>query len=151
MKTLFTASQFTPTAYDSAEQKAKFATQFVRFVEADFKRTLFPKWFYKALSCTFGHIAHYDQNGFYHTWFRDTRAKLAFLDRTLEFPRYGDPKFTYSDVETVLARWVAESKKADYYRGRLASETEAAERAELARLTFKYQNPDGTTKPVGSV
>ena len=134
----FDASMFTPTAFDTAADKAKFANHFVRFVESDFKRTLFPKWFYTRLSMTFGHIAHYDIHGFYDTWFRDTRAKLEFLKHTAAGHGYGLPAFTYSDVEDALTAWVRESKKMDYYAGFLATEIEMAERAELARLTYKY-------------
>ena len=150
-KTPFTAAQFTPTAWDTAADKAKFANQFVRFVESGFKDTLFPKWFYTRLSMTFGHIAHFDRGGFYGTWFRSTRAKLDFLRQTVEWPGYGDPAFTYSDVEKAVAVWVRERKLVDYYLGRLAGETELAERTELARLTAKYHNPDGTLKPLGTV
>ena len=32
----FTADQFTPTRWEAAEEKARFARQFIRFVESDF-------------------------------------------------------------------------------------------------------------------
>lgn len=65
---MFTANQFTATKWESAEQKAKFANHFVRFVKSGFKPTLFYSWFYKRLSMTFGHIAHFNRQGFWHTW-----------------------------------------------------------------------------------
>lgn len=150
---LFSASQFTPTAYDTAEDKAKFAAHFVRFVRSDFKRSLFPKWFYTRLSMTFGHIAHYDIDGFYSVQCSTTARKLDFLKQTVEFPSFmgGDPAYTYSDVERALALWVKQERVIDLYAGKLAMETELAEREQLARLTFKYQQPDGTLKPLGTV
>lgn len=137
---LFKAEQFTPTRHDSAADKARFANVFVRFVESGFKETLFPKWFYTRLSMTFGHIAHYNQQGFYFEQFSSTRRRIEFLRQTVGFPSMmgGDPHFTYSDVERVLAQWVRERKLLDYYMGWLATETEQAERDELARLTLKY-------------
>lgn len=147
----FTPEMFTPTAYDTAADKAKFANHFVRFVESDFKRTLFLKWFYTRLSMTFGHIAHYDIHGFYATFFTRTADKLDFLVQTRDAGGFGSPAHTYSDVEAALKTWLHESRKVDYYHGKLMTEVELAERAELARLAFKYLNPDGTTKPLGSV
>jgi hypothetical protein len=87
---------------------------------------------------TFGHIAHYNLHGFYGTFFDNTRSKIEFLAQTVSGGGYGDPKYTYSDVEKVLSAWVRDRKLVDYYRGRLDAEVEQAEKSELARLTFKY-------------
>ena len=103
---LFTAEQFTPTKFDTAEDKAKFANHFVRFVESDFKSTLFPKWFYTRLSMTFGHIAHYNQSGFYSEFFESTMDKVRFLEQTRLAGCYGSPEHTYCDVERVIVKWV---------------------------------------------
>lgn len=140
MKAIFAASQFTPTQWNTAADKAKFANQFVRFVESGFKPTLFPKWFYQRLSMTFGHIAHYNQGGFFAEFFEDDQGKLRFLDQTVNasFAGVGDPAFTYSDVERVLKTWVIEQDLIAKYRAQIASANEAAERAELARLQAKY-------------
>ena len=146
----FTASQFTPTEWDSAEQKAKFANHFVRFVESEFSPNLFYDWFYKRLSMTFGHIAHYNRAGFYETWFSSTEARLRFLEvsegRTGLYalpPKgmgpCGDPHFSYSDVERILMSWVFMNELTSEYRKKLATETEASDRAELARLKQKYE------------
>lgn len=146
---IFSASQFTPTQWDSAEQKAKFANQFVRFVESDFKNTLFPNWFYNRLSMTFGHIAHYNQLGFYETFFTTTADKVEFLaisagERGLYAlpPRglgpCGDPAFTYCDVERELMGWVTKNELLKKYRQLLSVEREMGERTELERLQHKY-------------
>lgn len=106
-KRVFTADQFTPTEWSTAEDKAKFANQFVAFVESDFNRSKFPKWFYTRLASTFGHIAHYNQDGFYATWFENTESKMEFLEKTMAYPCYGSSSHTYSDVEIALQNWLA--------------------------------------------
>ncbi len=126
---LFTASQFTPTKFDTAEDKAKFANHFVRFVESDFRSTLFPKWFYTRLSMTFGHIAHYNQSGFYSEFFESTMDKVRFLEQTRLAGCYGSPEHTYCDVERVIVKWVRDSGIESLYRERLAEEIKAKEMA----------------------
>lgn len=102
----FSASEFTATEWSSPEDKAAFANHFIVFVKSDFKRTLFPKWFYKRLSICFGMIAHYNIDGFYATYFDSREGKINFIRQCLSYPAYGDPKFTYSDVEKVLHKWL---------------------------------------------
>lgn len=105
MKTLlFTASQFTTTKWDDAEQKAKFANQFFRFVRSGYKFTVFPKWFYNRLSMTFGHIAHYNRCGFFEEFFVTAEGLQRFADITRQWPCYGDPEYTYSDVERAIQK-----------------------------------------------
>ena len=55
----FSATLFTPTKWDTAEDKEKFANHFVRFVNSGYKHKLFYKWFYQRLSNTFHHIARH--------------------------------------------------------------------------------------------
>lgn len=97
----FTADQFTPTKFSTAEDKAKFANHFVRFVEGGYKWSVFPKWFYNRLSMCFGHIAHYNRLGFYETFFLDN-ATIADFKRATMGTIYGDPAWTHSDVERAL-------------------------------------------------
>ena len=56
----FVAADFVPTQWDTAEQKAKFANALLTFVAQDFPRSKFHESFYRRLSNTFGHIAHYN-------------------------------------------------------------------------------------------
>ena len=130
---------YTATKFSTAEDKAKFERQFKTFVLADFPASKFPKWFYTRLSMTFGHIAHYNQGGFYDTWFTNTQGKLDFLYRTAEYPNAGDPAWTFSDVERALSAWVRDIRLIGVYTDKLNSETEKAERAQLAQLQGKYQ------------
>ena len=134
----FTADKFTPTQWDTAEKKAAFAATFIKFVQSDFVRDKFSKPFYQRLSMTFGHIAHYDQHGFFETFFTSTQDKVRFLRQTLAHPCYGDPAWTYSDVERALQGWLRANGIMEKYERRLAAEAEAEERALLARLQGKY-------------
>lgn len=106
MEQVFSANQFTATKWETAEQKAKFANHFVRFATNGCRATMFPQWFYTRLSMTFGHIAHYDRSGFYSTWFSDRAGASEFFDRVAGWVAYGDPEYTYSDVERALQQWV---------------------------------------------
>ncbi len=134
----FPSTQFTATQWSTVQDKATFAKQFVRFVQSDFAARHFTERFYRRLSKTFGHIAHYNRAGFWDTFFTTTADKVRFLEQTLQDPCYGDPAWTYSDVERALQAWLRANGTLDRYRQRLAEETEAAERAELARLQKKY-------------
>lgn len=129
---------FTPTKWDTAQDKSRFAKQFVRFVKSDFSERLFSQAFYKRLSLSFGHIAHFNRHGFYQTFFASTAGKVRFLWQTLQHGCWGDPAFTYSDVERALQSWLRENGVLDRFERKLAEEQEAAERAELARLQAKY-------------
>jgi hypothetical protein len=132
------SSHFTPTQWDTAQEKAAFAKHFMQFVRSDFTAKHFTDKFYRRLSNTFGHIAHYNRGGFWETFFTTTADKVRFLEQTLQHPCYGDPAWTYSDVERSLQAWLRAEGTLDQYRQRLTEETEAAERTELARLQRKY-------------
>ena len=135
----FDASQFTPTQWNTAQDKAMFAKQFVRFVQSDFAAGHFTEKFYRRLANTFGHIAHYDRGGFWGTFFTTIADKVQFLEMTIQYPCYGDPAWTYSDVERVLREWLRADGTLERCRERLAQETEAGERAQLARLQAKFR------------
>jgi hypothetical protein len=60
------------------------------------------------------------------------------LEQIVQYPCYGDPAWTYSDVERALQDWLQADGTLERYRQRLAEETESRERAELARLQAKY-------------
>lgn len=92
---LFSAEEFTPTQWSTAQDKATFGNHFFRFIESGWKQTLFTRGFYNRLSNCFGHIAHYDLHGFYGTWFAEDALRLSFLRHTLRFSCYGDPTYTF--------------------------------------------------------
>ena len=105
-KTVFRAEQFTPTKFSTAEDKAKFANQFIKFVESKFSLEQFPEWFYNRLSMTFGYIAHNDRMGFYNTFFTTVMDRIDFIKHTIHADCFGQPEFTYSDVEKALIKWI---------------------------------------------
>jgi hypothetical protein len=142
----FTADKFTATKWEKADKKANFAKQFIRFVESDFNRKQFPKIFYVRLSMTFGHIAHYNQSGFFDVFFTDTESKVRFLRQTLNHECWGDEDYTFSDVEKALKSWLFQNGVLAKYERRLAEEMEAAERADLAQLKGKYETESANGK-----
>lgn len=143
----FDASQFVPTQFSSAADKAAFGNQLLHFAKADFSRTLFKKAFYNRLCQTFGHIAHYDLSGFYSTWFEDDATKLAFVRHTLRHPCYGDPAFTFSDVERAIQIEVDRLNLATVYCLRVEQMERAKDLSELERLQRKYAPPIAPALP----
>ena len=102
----FVEKQFVATQFDSAKDKAAFASRFARFVLSGFKPSLFTQKFYVQLSHIFGHIAHYDRNGFRDVWFSTPARQRSFIDRVREHTAVGQPEFCWVDVERELQNWV---------------------------------------------
>jgi hypothetical protein len=106
----FTADQFKPTKWSTSEDKARFANQFVQFCRSGFSWKKFHKTFYRQLINTFGHIAHYNQLGFYEYFFGPVKASVhdgrMFLDNCRLHIPYDDGSCTFSDVEKVLIDWI---------------------------------------------
>lgn len=139
--TVFTAAQFKPTEWDDGVAKARFANHFVRFVRSGFQRTMFQEWFYKRLSSCFRHIAHYNRHGFYETWFSSAKRQYAFIENALHFPCYGDPAYTYSDVERALQGWLREDDTiARLHLSALQEQRSNAQRTALAALASLSAN-----------
>jgi hypothetical protein len=132
-------TMFTATKFDTAEDKAKFVKQFIKFVESDFKQSLFTKKFYNRLSMTFGHIAHYDQYGFYNNFFTATGHKIEFLKQTINHPCYGQPDYTYCDAEEEIIKQLLEMNVLNKYSKMLDNERNNAELAEYQRLKAKFE------------
>jgi hypothetical protein len=134
----FTPEQFTPTKWATAEDKVRFANHFVRFVESDFAEASFPRWFYERLCNIFGHIAHYNRQGFFDEFFRSVPGKLRFLRTCLLSPPVGDPAWTWSDVERWLQSWMATEHLVQTWVIRAQVECEISEREVALRLLAKY-------------
>lgn len=139
---VFTASQFTPTRTQTAQEKADFANAFVKFVENGFCDDHFPDWFYKRLSMTFGHIAHFDRQTFFRTFFGNARDKAIFIERTMTYRPVGDPAFAYSDVERVLQDWLRTTNVPVRVQKTAEHATNRAEREQLRKLLDKHGLPD---------
>ena len=104
----FLPSDFTATKFSTAADKAEFGNTLLRFIESEWASALFTKSFYNRLSMCFGHIAHYNRTQFYEEWFSSLAAQVRFLKHTLRFPCYGDPEYTFSDVERAIQREICQ-------------------------------------------
>lgn len=62
-----------------AEEKAKIAKTFERFLKSGLKRTIFTRALYQHLSLHFGFIAHYNIDGFYQARFGGFKSTYMTL------------------------------------------------------------------------
>jgi hypothetical protein len=148
----FLPSEFVPNKFSSAQDKADFGNTFLRFIELDWARTAFSKSFYNRLSMCFSHIAHYDAGGFYATWFTSDADRLRFLRHTLAWPCWGDPEYTFSDVERAIQQEVRKRNYLARYELRAAEAVRSGEMDTLKRLEAKYRTvashqPDADSAP----
>ena len=135
----FNPSQFTATQWSTVEEKAQFGNTLLHFIDNECKETLFTKKFYNRLMNTFGHIAHYNREGFYAEWFTNNADRLHFIDHLLRWPCHGDATFTFCDVERAIQGEVRSRNYLAKYRVIVAEETRAHEIAVLTRLEAKYR------------
>lgn len=134
----FDPSQFMPTQWDTSQDKCDFADKLSRFIERGFPSTMWTKSLYHRLSNMFGHIAHYDKQGFWDTWFADTPLQAQFLENMLEHTAYGDPTWTWSDVEQALQRWLQATELAQKLQVKAMEERKEIEMILLRTLAAKY-------------
>ena len=148
----FLPSEFVPTKFSSAQDKADFGNAFLRFIESEWARTAFSRSFYNRLSMCFSHIAHYDAAGFYETWFTSDSDRLKFLRHTLAWPCWGDPEFTFCDVERAIQQEIRNRNYLARYELRAAEAARSGEMETLKRLEAKYRTvashqPDSDSAP----
>ena len=124
----------------------------MKFIANEFPWQSFTKPLYQRLSNTFGHIAHHNLDGFYAVFFERDTDKVVFLEQTLSWPHFGDPTFTFSDVERAVKRRLRSAKVIDIFRLLEADATRRRELATLARLQEKYgaRTPPPDLTPIGS-
>jgi hypothetical protein len=139
----FLPSDFTATKFSTAADKAEFGNTLLRFIESEWAPALFTKSFYNRLSMCFSHIANYNRTQFYEEWFSSLAAQVRFLKHTLRFPCYGDPAYTFSDVERAIQREISNRNYLARYGLRLAEEQQATDLALLRQLESKYRAPVG--------
>ena len=139
----FLPSDFTATKFSTAADKAEFGNTLLRFIESEWAAALFTKSFYNRLSMCFGHIAHYCRSQFYEEWFSSLAAQVRFLKHTLRFPCYGDPEYTFSDVERAIQREIVNRNYLARYELRLMEEQQASDLTLLRQLESKYRTPAG--------
>ena len=146
----FLPTELTPTKFSTAADKAEFGNHFLRFIESEWAQALFTKDFYHRLSMCFGHIAHVDRPTFYETWFTSDQDRLCFLEKTLKWPCWGDPEYTFSDVERAIQQEVRKRNYLARYQLRVAEAERAREMETLRRLEAKYRVPSNRTDDAGS-
>jgi len=136
----FQARDFTPTEWAAAEEKAKIANKMTRFILCGFQQGSFTKAMYQRLSNMFGHIAHYNINGFYDKWFSDIEACRDWAEHITGswLSGMGDPRFTWSDVEKALIQWVKDNQIAEQLDEFYQADIEQKELALLHALQRKH-------------
>lgn len=90
-----------------------------------------------------------DRLTFYSTWFGCDADRLRFLNHSLSWPCWGDPAFTFCDVERALQREIQKRNYLGRYELKAAESLHAAEMAILERLQAKYR-PAATSIPNGA-
>jgi hypothetical protein len=135
----FLPSEFVPSKFSTAQDKADFGNAFLHFIESEWARTTFSKSFYHRLSMCFSHIAHYDAAGFYETWFTSDADRLRFLRHTLAWPCWGDPEYTFCDVERAIQHEIRKRNYLARYELRAAEAVRSSEMETLKRLEAKYR------------
>ena len=111
----------------------------MRFIAEDFPKTLWTKVFYRRLSMIFSNIAHYNEHGFWETWFETTADQIDFLQNIAHYPCWGDPAFTYSDVETIIGKRVKNCGVIAWKQKLLVEDRKKKDLAQLARLKEIYE------------
>jgi hypothetical protein len=141
------AEDFKATKFDPAEVKAKFGNHLLRFIGENHPRNLFTDVFYNRLSMTFSNIAHYNKHGFWETFFESTTDYIRFLQNIARHPCWGDPAYTYSDVEQIVRARVKKSGVIEWQERLLVAEIKNRDLAELARLKAIYEQSPETLLP----
>jgi hypothetical protein len=85
----FTASDFTSSRMADADQKARFASHFTRFVAAGCPPHLFATWFHRHLRHAFGLPRHWTRQEMIARWFSSQDAVAAFIQRLLDYTPAG--------------------------------------------------------------
>ena len=132
-------SDFVPTPFSTAVDKANFGNALLHFVESEWKQELFTKSLYNRLSMCFGHIAHYDRATFYETWFTSEEDRLRFLQHALRHGCWGSPEFTFYDVERAVQGEIRKRNYLGRYELRAAESVRSREMTILERLEAKYR------------
>jgi len=129
------------TKFMSAEEKGKVLKDWQRFIENDFDKAKFTKRLYNHLiqHCSF--IAHYNQGGFYGTYFEDPEGTIKFMKQfdkdqgciSVEYGmKYWLNSEDYGDINTGMVE-ALEPYKAEIYP-RLKQRARERKLGEIERL-----------------
>lgn len=134
----FTGSQFKPTKWASADDKATFATKLCDFLLRGCPQGRYSSGFYRRLCQMFGFIAHYDVNGFWECRFAGPAERLETVKFMAEWVPVGDPTWTWSDVEREVREFIRENDLLKKYGDDYDQAVEKVEREKLEQLKRKY-------------
>jgi hypothetical protein len=140
MHSFFNASDFVPTKWSTAEEKAAFGNSLLHFMLTGFQSARFTEKLYTRLSMCFGHVAHFDRAGFYDTWFNSAESIASFVNHLMQWPCHGDPGYTFSDVERAIQREATRLNLVATVNETAASSIRKRELALLAELESKYRH-----------
>ena len=71
-------------------------------------------------------------------------GKLRFLKRLTEWPCYGSPEYTFSDVEAATSAAIRSMGYMEIYDAKLRREAETRERVMLALLQARYDGSEAS-------
>ena len=95
-------ADFRTGRFAAAEEKSRFLVALVEFLCNHCDRDRFTRLIYAGLSQHLGHIAHYNEQGFYENWFEDHVLRVLFLRRHMHEQTFGE----WRDVGNAFKRWV---------------------------------------------
>jgi hypothetical protein len=116
--------KFKDAEFMKAEEKEKVLSDWKRFLESGFDYRFFTERLYKHLTLHCSFIAHYDREGFYHTYFskpEDAKRFLRQFDKRfgLKSAEYGGTWWIenseYQDINEAMVR-AFENRKGEIYR-----------------------------------
>ena len=139
MHTFFTATDFLPTKWSTADEKVIFGNSLLLFMLTGFLAERFTEKLYTRLSMCFGHIAHVDRQGFAETWFDSPESIAAFVNHLMQWPCHGDPGYTFSDVERAIQREATRLNLVAKVNEAAVSSIQQRELALLDALESKYR------------
>ena len=141
------------TRFMSSADKEKVLKDWQRFIESDFDKARFTKQLYNHLiqHCSF--IAHYNQQGFFGTYFEDPEHTMRFLrqfdrDSGCKSAEYGMDGWLksedYFDINSAMVEAI-EPYKAEIYP-RLRQRAREKKLAQIKALMQEVEGLDGGTK-----
>ena len=80
-KSLTQKFEFKDVKYMTAAEKMALLGEWVLFLDSRCSREKFTKSLYQHFNLHWNHIAHYNIDGFYETWFSDESLRREFMDK----------------------------------------------------------------------
>jgi hypothetical protein len=136
----FMSAGFVATQFATIEDKVLFIEALIRFLCHHCDRDHFTRRIYDGLSQHLGHIAHYNLDVFYDTWFGNLPDRIRFLKYHSNEQVFGD----WRDVAEAFKKWIASPEGQAvlaHYENGLARQIEEIELDQFARLKAKYETP----------